>query len=75
MDKGGINYTFDTIIELQSRHPDKEFYFILGADMVHDLPNWYKIDELIESVQLVGVNRLEYERKSDYQFSGSMCLM
>ena len=66
VDKGGINYTFDTIIELQSRHPDKEFYFILGADMVHDLPNWYKIDELIESVQLVGVNRLEYERKSDY---------
>ncbi len=66
VDKGGVNYTYDTLVELQNRHPDKEFYFILGADMVQDLPNWYKIDELVQLVQLVGVNRLKYERKSDY---------
>ncbi len=66
IDRGGVSYTYDTIKELQDRHPDKEFFFIVGADMVQDLPNWYKIDELIEMVQFVGVNRLDYERESQY---------
>lgn len=66
VDRGGVSYTYDTILALQERHPDKEFYFIVGADMVHDLPSWYKIDELVKLVQFVGVNRLKYERKSDY---------
>lgn len=66
VDNGGKNYTHDTVVALQERHPDKEFYFIVGADMVQDLPTWYRIDDLMKLVQFVGVNRLHYEEKTDY---------
>lgn len=66
IDRGGISYTYDTIVELQSKYPDKEFFYIVGADMVQDLPNWHKIDELMKMVQFVGVNRLKYKRETTY---------
>ena len=39
------------------------YYFIIGADMVDYLPKWYRIDELVELVQFVGVQRLRYTRR------------
>lgn len=66
VDSEGPSYTINTIQALQEKHPDKEFYFIVGADMVQDLPNWHRIDELMDMVQFVGVNRLKYERETDF---------
>lgn len=43
---------------LTKRHPDTDYYFIIGADMVDYLPKWYRIDELVELVQFVGVRYL-----------------
>ena len=64
--RGGKSYTFDTIVQLREKHPDVEFYFIIGADMVEDLENWHKIDELVNMVQFVAVNRPEYSLKPSY---------
>ncbi len=64
--RGGKSYTFDTIVRLREKHPDVEFYFIIGADMVEDLENWHKIDELVNMVQFVAVNRPEYSLKTSY---------
>ncbi|WP_028273805.1 nicotinate-nucleotide adenylyltransferase [Atopococcus tabaci] len=64
--RGGKSYTYDTMVELRENRPDTEFYFIIGADMVMDLPNWYKIDELVNLVSFVGVNRPGYVRDSTY---------
>ena len=60
------SYTFDTIKELTIRHPDTDYYFIIGGDMVEDLTNWYRIDELNQMVQFVGVHRPGYEVESAY---------
>ena len=57
LDRGGTSYTFDTIELLQAREPDSTFYFIIGGDQVEYLPNWYRIDELIKKVQIVGIPR------------------
>lgn len=62
----GKSYTFDTIKQLKEQNPETEFYFIIGADMVQDLPNWYKIDELISLVQFVAVNRPGYQNSTAY---------
>src|SRR5690625_5044544 len=51
------------LIEL---YPAVDFYCIIGGDMVSDLPNWYKIDELVQLVQFVGVKRPGYEVESEY---------
>ena len=45
--RDGVSYTFDTVTELRRRHPDDEFYFIIGADSVPELASWYKIAELV----------------------------
>ena len=60
------SYTIHTIQELKQLYPSNQFYFIIGADMVEYLPNWYKIDELVKMVQFVGVKRPGYERKTIY---------
>lgn len=62
----GKSYTYDTIRALKDAHPDTEFYFIIGADMVEDLPNWYKVDELLSLVQFVAVNRPGHKVSTPY---------
>lgn len=62
----GKSYTYDTIKALKEVYPDTEFYFIVGADMVEDLPNWHNIDELVSLVQFVAVNRPGYQVSSSY---------
>lgn len=62
----GKSYTYDTVKELKEKNPDTEYYFIIGADMVEDLPNWHKIDELVKLVQFVAVNRPGYTLRTPY---------
>ena len=38
-------------------YPQHEFYFIVGADTVNDLPNWHKIKEIIRFIKFIGVHR------------------
>ena len=47
----------DTLRHFKENYPETDFYFIMGADSVKDLPTWYKPDELLQLVQIVGVNR------------------
>lgn len=65
-EREGKSYTIDTIRVLNEKYPDKEFYFIIGADMVASLDSWHEIDDLVKMVQLVGVNRPGYERENNY---------
>ncbi|WP_010531057.1 nicotinate-nucleotide adenylyltransferase [Lentibacillus jeotgali] len=62
----GKSYTFDTMKALNDEHPDAEFYFIIGADMVEYLPHWKHIDALLDLVTFVGVKRKGYELKANY---------
>ena len=62
----GTSYTFNTMKSLVEEEPDTAFYFIIGADMIEYLPKWYRIDELVELVQFVGVERPPYKTKSAY---------
>lgn len=66
LEREGKSYTLDTINALQQSYPNDQFYFIIGADMVEYLPNWYKIDQLVEKVQFVGVKRPDFELETPY---------
>lgn len=66
LDRPSPSYTYDTMKQLTELHPDVHFYFIIGADMVEYLPKWYKIDELLEMVSFIGVNRPAYSAVSTY---------
>ena len=66
LERKGISYTYDTMKILTEQHPDTDYYFIIGADMVDYLPKWYRIDELVDMVQFVGVQRPRSKAGTSY---------
>ncbi|MDA8352961.1 MAG: nicotinate-nucleotide adenylyltransferase [Firmicutes bacterium] len=57
MEREGPSYTVDTLRQLVRRHQDTQFYLVVGADMVLDLPHWYNIEEITETAEIIGLVR------------------
>lgn len=66
VERGGISYTYDTMAALTANEPLTEFYFIIGGDMIDMLSDWYRIDDLMEMVTFVGVDRPHTIGKTTY---------
>ena len=66
LERKGISYTYDTMKLLTEANPDVDYYFIIGGDMVDYLPKWHRIDELLDLVQFVGVQRPKYRAGTSY---------
>lgn len=64
--RGGTSYTYDTMLDLKEKNPDTDYFFIIGGDMVEYLPKWHRIDELMELVQFVGIQRPGYPKETTY---------
>ncbi|KRN24834.1 nicotinate-nucleotide adenylyltransferase [Lacticaseibacillus camelliae] len=64
--RGGVSYTIDTMRALKKAHPDTDYYFIIGADMVAYLPKWRDVDKLLKLVHFVGVKRRGFAPASPY---------
>ena len=70
VDRGGVNYTVDTLTHFRQQDPDGELLFLMGADMFHDLPNWRESARVIELALPVVVRRageppLDFARLTD----------
>lgn len=61
-----ISYTLHTVRALKNMHVDKQFYFIIGADMVEYLPHWFEIDALLEEIIFIGVKRKGFDMHSPF---------
>ncbi len=62
MERSGPSYTIDTIKELKKIYgEDTEFFFIVGADCINELPTWYKIDELLSICKFIATKRPSYK--------------
>ncbi|WP_208421940.1 nicotinate-nucleotide adenylyltransferase [Latilactobacillus fragifolii] len=66
IERGGVSYTYDTIVALKQQHPEIDYYFIIGGDMVDYLSTWHRIDDLVQLVQFVGVKRTGYKQQTPY---------
>jgi len=53
----GTSYTVDTVSAIQEQNPEVMFYWIVGSDMVKDLPNWRRIEDLTEQISFIGLER------------------
>ncbi len=52
--RAGKSYTFDTLQALREIHgPDVEMHWIVGADMLADLPDWHRAAEVVDQAQIV----------------------
>jgi nicotinate-nucleotide adenylyltransferase len=59
MDRPPPSYTADLLRALKAEVPDRELYFLVGADILPELPKWHQPDEILRLARLVVVNRPE----------------
>lgn len=55
VDRGGISYTFDTLVALRTGGITP--LFVVGADSVADLTTWHEHDRLLREFDLVAIDR------------------
>jgi nicotinate-nucleotide adenylyltransferase len=53
----GPSYTVRTVAELRRRHPDVEFWLLVGSDTLRDLPTWREPEALLSQVGLLATAR------------------
>lgn len=57
LSKEGPSYTVETLEYFSKQYPKDELYFVMGADMLCDLPNWSNPSRILELVQIIGMAR------------------
>lgn len=58
LDRPGPSYTFDTLTQLRQLHgPAVELVWVVGMDMLRDLPGWYRSAEVVELARVVTAAR------------------
>ncbi len=67
LQRPGVSYTYDTIIQLKERHPELHFIFLAGADIVKQIHYWHRSAELLEQVEFAVFNRGGYELREEDQ--------
>lgn len=56
--RNDISYTSDTLILLRKKHPDTEFYLIIGGDSVLYLEEWHEPQTIFDNVQILYISRV-----------------
>ena len=55
--RGGVSYTYDTLLKLRDENPHDQWVMIVGSDTLVDLHNWYKVDEILELCEVASFLR------------------
>jgi len=55
--RGGLSFTVDTLTQLTAERPEAEWFFLLGADSLDDLPNWRQPERICSLAVPVVVSR------------------
>lgn len=55
--RSGRSYSYDTLLQLQSRYSGAELFWIVGSDMLHDLSNWHRAAEFLRLTAVIAVPR------------------
>src|SRR5947209_10959577 len=56
-ERPGPSYTADTLDELHRRHPDAEWFLLIGSDVLPDLPHWHEPQRVVSRAGLVVMER------------------
>lgn len=57
LDRPGITYTVDTLIDISAAHPDADLFFISGSDAIAQILAWKQIDKVWSLAHFVAVTR------------------
>lgn len=68
IERNGPSFAIDTVRELISLHPGKEFGWIIGSDAFRKIDQWHESDQLKEMVSFIVIERPEQGRDADEEF-------
>lgn len=57
IDRGGVSYTVDTLTAIKEEAPDRQLFFLMGADSLFDFPDWKSPERICELCTPVVVSR------------------
>src|SRR5438552_9551413 len=57
INRGGASYTIDTVRDYVRRFPQAEFFYLIGADHISQLPKWRAAEELARLLEFVVIPR------------------
>lgn len=63
------SFTIDLVQELKRRHPENEYFFVVGADKLHEIPTWKSPDRLKVELSFLVIPRSGSVKESDLQSS------
>ncbi len=72
---GGVSYTYLTCDHFANLYPGAQRYFIIGADMLRDFPDWKNPEEILKTFKLAACARenssefLKYKKLVEDKFS------
>ncbi len=55
--RSGNTYTAETLSLLRKAYPEHQFYFILGADSLYQIENWYHPERVMSGIILLAAGR------------------
>jgi nicotinate-nucleotide adenylyltransferase len=57
LEREGITYTAETLKQLKADYPEDEFYFIMGADSLFQMEDWWRPDTIMQLSHIVAAVR------------------
>lgn len=76
-DRNGPSYMLDTLKELKSKddYKNKNIWLIIGSDVLPELPNWHKWDELKDICNFIVLNRTPQPGTNNYNSNSHANIM
>ena len=56
-ERSGLSYTVDTLADLARRYPEAERFFLIGEDLVDEVPTWRSPERIHELAEIVVMTR------------------
>lgn len=78
--KENYSYTAETLEYLKNQTPENDFYFIVGADSLDYMEDWFEPEKIFESATVVAFSRNDFEIKSkakalEEKFGGKIIIL
>ena len=58
LEKGGVSYTYETILYFKNLYPNAELFYLMGSDMLENFPTWKNPEIITKNANLVLTSRL-----------------
>jgi len=68
----GVSYTYETIKKLKNTLKNEDICLIIGLDVFLDIETWYNYKKMMEEVNIIVVNRPDFNIKSTENMDSSI---